>query len=151
MADISSFLGQATAMTHSSHLLAAFRSDESPSKLPCLVVITPHKALWSVKFSSPEMNVMLHPSWEPSAGFVELKCPIFIYPSDYQVTQRPKKHQQKLSYLNTLVAMAAKFSEWKGGTSMVPGMCDFQFCLCLSYSQCGDPRNKCNSYVYIKS
>lgn len=52
MADISWCLGQVTSVIHSSHLLAAFRSHESPSKRPCLVVTTLHKALWHIKFSS---------------------------------------------------------------------------------------------------
>lgn len=66
--DIFRFLGQTTAMIHSPHLLAAFRSDESPSPLPCLVVPTLHKALWSIRFSSPEWKSRyIHPESHPLA------------------------------------------------------------------------------------
>lgn len=155
MADISRFLGQATEMihemVHSSHLLAAFRSDESPSKLPCLVVITPHKALWSIKFSSPKWTSRyIHRESRPLTPW-NWSVPFSSTPNNHQVTQRPKKHQQKWPQINTSVTTAAKFSKWEGGTSMLWGMCNFQFCLCLPYSQGADPRNKCNSYVYTKS
>lgn len=43
------------------------------------------------------------------------------------------------------------FTKWKGGTSTLSGMCNFQFYLCLPYSQCGDSKNKCNSHVYNES
>lgn len=127
-------LGQVTSVIPSSHLLAAFRSHESSWKLPCLVVTTLHKALWHIKFSSPKWKSCYIHRESCWLALWNWNFPFSSIPTTSRSHRGQGKSNRNSCSSNTSVAVAAEFSKQKGGTSMLSGLYNFQFYLCLPYS-----------------
>lgn len=127
MVDISRCFGQASAVIHSSHLLAAFRSDASPSKLPCLVVTTLHKALWHIKFSSPKWKSRYIHHESRLLALWNWNFPFSSIPTTSGSHRGQGKINRNSCSSNTSVAVTAEFSKQKGGTSTLSGLYNFQF------------------------